>query len=75
MRQVHGWAHWEGRAQLGMEAVVTEVEVARDAALMYAGGEMPNLSERLQRAPNISGDCSLSPLDRLTRCLRGHKIY
>ena len=33
----------ESLAQLGIEAVVTEVEVARDAALMYAGGEMPNL--------------------------------
>jgi hypothetical protein len=65
----------ESLAQLGPEAVVIDVEVAGDIALMYAMGEMPNLSERLHRAPNISGDCSLSPLDQLTRWLRGHKIY
>jgi len=33
----------ESIAQLGIEAVVIDVEVARDAALMYARGEMPNL--------------------------------
>jgi len=42
-----GWGAQESLRQRGIEVVVTDVEDARDAALRHAGGELPNLVERL----------------------------
>jgi predicted Fe-Mo cluster-binding NifX family protein len=42
-----GWGAQESLQQLGIEVVVTDVAVARDAALRHARGELPNLVERL----------------------------
>jgi predicted Fe-Mo cluster-binding NifX family protein len=42
-----GWGAQESLRQHGIEVVVTDVEDARDAALRHAGGELPNLVERL----------------------------
>jgi len=42
-----GWGAQESFAQLGIQVVVTDVEVARDAALRHARGDLPNLVERL----------------------------
>jgi predicted Fe-Mo cluster-binding NifX family protein len=42
-----GWGAQESLQQLGIEVVITDVEDARDAALRHAGGELPNLVERL----------------------------
>ncbi len=42
-----GWGARESLQQLGIEVVITDVEDARDAALRHAGGDLPNLVERL----------------------------
>jgi predicted Fe-Mo cluster-binding NifX family protein len=42
-----GWGAQESLQQLGIEVVVTDVEDAREAALRYAKGDLPNLVERL----------------------------
>jgi len=42
-----GWGAKESLQQLGIEVVITDVEDARDAALRHAGGDLPNLVERL----------------------------
>jgi predicted Fe-Mo cluster-binding NifX family protein len=42
-----GWGAQESLQQLSIEVVITDVEDARDAALRHAGGELPNLVERL----------------------------
>ena len=42
-----GWGACESLQQLGIDVVVTDVESARDAALRYAKGDLPNLVERL----------------------------
>ena len=42
-----GWGARESLAQLGIDVVVTDLKVARDAALRHARGDLPNLVERL----------------------------
>jgi len=42
-----GWGAQESLQQLGIEVVITDVEDAREAALRQAGGNLPNLVERL----------------------------
>jgi len=42
-----GWGAQESFQQLGIEVVVTDVADVRDAALRHAGGNLPNLVERL----------------------------
>ena len=42
-----GWGARESLQQLGIEVVITNVEDARDAALRHAGGNLPNLVDRL----------------------------
>jgi predicted Fe-Mo cluster-binding NifX family protein len=42
-----GWGARESLQQLGIEVVITDVENAREAALRHAGGNLPNLVERL----------------------------
>jgi len=42
-----GWGAQESLQQSGIEVVITDVEDARDAALRQAGGNLPNLVERL----------------------------
>jgi predicted Fe-Mo cluster-binding NifX family protein len=42
-----GWGARESLQQLGIDVVITDTENAREAALRYARGELPNLSERL----------------------------
>ena len=42
-----GWGAQESLQQLGIKVVVTDVEVARDAALRHARGNLPNLADRL----------------------------
>lgn len=42
-----GWGARDSLQQLGVDVVVTDVESARDSALRYAKGDLPNLVERL----------------------------
>jgi len=42
-----GWGAQESLQQRGIEVVITDVEDAREAALRHAGGDLPNLVERL----------------------------
>lgn len=42
-----GWGAKESLQQSGIEAVITDVEDVREAALRLAKGELPNLVERL----------------------------
>lgn len=42
-----GWGARESLQQQGIAVVITDVEDARDAALRYARGDLPNLVERL----------------------------
>ena len=42
-----GWGARESLQQLGIEVVITDVEDAREAALRHAGGNLPNLVDRL----------------------------
>ena len=42
-----GWGARESLQQLGIEVVITDVEDGREAALRHAGGNLPNLVDRL----------------------------
>jgi predicted Fe-Mo cluster-binding NifX family protein len=42
-----GWGARESLQQLGIEVAITDVEDAREAALRHAGGDLPNLVDRL----------------------------
>jgi predicted Fe-Mo cluster-binding NifX family protein len=42
-----GWGAYEALHERGIDAVITDVPDVREAALLYAKNELPNLRERL----------------------------